>query len=1076
MKKFRKITAILCAVAVFLSALSMGTVFAVSGDTAIDYSNIDFDSENGTAGNLNSSVWSFYDAADNAVAGNNTKMLKLKTEKSGNLSVNLLSDGNTVDLKSSVSYSLTFDYYADAGVDVKNISIRNSANSNIITDKSDKWGSHVASNVGISSNGTDGVWKTIRMYFAVDADTSLKVSVSTNTATTDTFMYFDNFSLIELPEEKVNDYSDINFDTKNGATGNLGSSYWSFYDAYNGIGTNNTRMLKVDTNYTGTANFPVNLIATPLYGGSAIPIENGKTYRLDFEYYVDPGVDFDCMTVRSTSGAIATDKNAGKTHNAAMLGITTDGTSGVWKRFRVYFTAPEDSSLKLGVQIKSATENAYIYFDNLSLVELPTESVEDYSNINFDTANGKAGNLSSSYMSFFDAYENGIGGNYSRMLRYYAKGVDNATFNVTYGSANVPLVAEERYRLDFDVYAENGIDIEKAQVRDQSACLKDNIILPVTSEGTNGKWVRVTVFFTAGASSTSLKMAIKSKSATDKYLYIDNISLTPFNSESAITFEGKKSGAAVDSSTSVWKYNTDDIAGNATTKLVFSHTSQASGTVYNDFDDMVAVEKGYYYIIEFDYYMDSFDGTLGAIYNNDIGYMCNLDVNNENGTDGVWKKSTTILKATGTTERFKFSFNPTNASDIKVYIDNVSIVMLYDCSMDAPEIEKVTPNSITVTNVDGYEYSVDGVHFGTNEFKNLNSETGIYPVYCREKVTDSGYPSAPSEPIYIQLPYAGDIDNNRELDVEDLKAVRTRLLTDTADIDEAFFDANRDNSVNILDLINLKKQIAAGNDISTQTTVVRDGNTYTLAWNDDFTGRYIDRNKWANRVSDADSELQYFKNDTDNIFINNDVNGNSCLVLQAVKETVTTNGKTYDYTSGGVDTYGKFDFKTGYVEMRAKLPAGAGLWPGFWFGGTSNRDGNSNWPLNGEIDVFEFYGYNTTTVSHNMHYGIVGEDGSVEHKHINSSGEYKTVLEEGFCDDFHTFGCEWTEEYVAYYVDGVLRYKYEKDPEIFADINNEDMYILVTLAVGAGNDEAVADIENTEFPAQMLIDYVRYYN
>ena len=50
-----------------------------------------------------------------------------------------------------------------------------------------------------------------------------------------------------------------------------------------------------------------------------------------------------------------------------------------------------------------------------------------------------------------------------------------------------------------------------------------------------------------------------------------------------------------------------------------------------------------------------------------------------------------------------------------------------------------------------------------------------------------------------------------------------------------------------------------------------------------------------------------------------------------------------------------------------------------------------------------------------------------------------------------------------------------KDSETFAEINNEDMYLLVTLAVG-GSDEAIADIGNTEFPAQMAIDYVRYYN
>ncbi len=1061
MKNFKKLLALLCSLAILVTSLSTGFVFAVETDevTKVDYSSITFDTENGTTGNLSSSKWSFYDASEAPVGDNATKMLKVKTDATGNLAAWLLADGNYVAIESGKTYVLNFEYYVDAGVDLTGITIRDS--SAIKTDKSDSSGLITAKTLGLTTDGTAGAWKRMKLFFTADEDANLKVGITPKNATGNVFAYFDNFSLVEVPAEKENDYSEINFDTVKGTEGDLSSSMWEFYDAYeNGIAGNYSRMLRINGNHKG------NKTAIIRYGESSIPLTAGKTYRLDFYYYADAGVDFKQATVRNQSGNIQIVKLAIDASN---------GTSGQWLHQTVKFTAPEGSEyLLMGIETNSAVANTFFYIDDISLVELPAEKVDDYSDINFDTANVVNGNTSSSYVTLHDAYENPIAGNNSRMLKYYAYGTANASFNITYGDALVTLIPDERYRLDFDFYAEAGNDFAKAQVRDQSNCLVDNIQLPIDENGTNGKWERFSVFFTASMSSTSLKMAIQSNTITNKNIYIDNISLTPFNPEDAITFEGKKNGAAVDSSTSYWRYDTATVAGNNTTKLVYSHTGWASGSVYDDFGDAIAVEKGYYYIIKFDYYMDAYNGTLGAIYNNDIGYKCNLDVTSENGTDGEWKTTSSIFKATGSTEKFKFSVNPTNASNIKLYIDNVSIVMLYDCSVEAPEIASTTPSNITLNAVEGYEYSVDGTHFSASGvFNNLNSETGIYPVYCREILTDNGYPSAPTEAVYVKLPYAGDIDNNNSLDANDTLEIRKRILGFEAIAADDFYDANRDKKVNVKDLVNIKVKIANNIELVDETVVVRDGNTYTLAWNDDFIGTYIDRNKWADRQSQASSELQVFENDADNLFIDKDVEGNSCLVLQAVK-TTDSEGKTV-YTSGGVDTYGKFDFKTGYVEMRAKLPAGAGVWPGFWFGGTSNRDGETDWPENGEIDVFEFYGYKPDTVYHNFHYATYDEEGNVVANKIrNQEGEYCTSIEGDFTDDFHTFGCEWTEEYVAYYVDGILSCKYEKDATVFEEINNEDMYLLVTLAIG-GSDSAIADLENTEFPVQMAIDYVRYY-
>ncbi|MBR7132711.1 MAG: family 16 glycosylhydrolase [Clostridia bacterium] len=1070
MKTFKKLLALLCTAALLLTTLSVGTVFAADTTVAVDYSNINFDGENGITGSMGSTKWSFYDASESPVGGNATKMLKVKADGTGPFNARLLADGNYVAIESGKAYALTFDYYVDANVDLKGLTVRDSAA--IVTDKSVSSGLIPASELGVTADGTSGAWKRIKLTFAADEDANLGIGISYNiAATTEIFAYFDNFSLVEMPAEAENDYSAITFDTENGTAGTLGSTVWEFYyDAYKApVAGNNTRMLRLST--TAAANYQFNVT----YGANPVPLTEGAQYRLDFWYYAEAGVNVKQATVRNQVSNIQIVK----------LSIDpTTGTNGAWVKQSVTFIAPEGStSLKMGVETNSGTQGS-LYLDNFSLVMLyPPEKINDYTDINFDTANGIKGSTGSSYVTFYDAREKGIiAGNDTRMLSYFAKGTDNAQFNVLYGGTNVPLMPGKQYRIEFDIYAEAGIDINKATIRDvENNCLKDNVLLPVDANGTNGKWVRFTAFFTTVSTSTALKMSIKSNTATNKYLYIDNISLTLFDSEDPITFEGKNHGAAVDSSTEKWRYSTDEIAGNATTKLVFSHTNgQANGTVYNDFDETVAITKGGYYIIKFDYYSAPYTGSLGAIFNNDIGYKCNLSLTAEEGTGGAWKTSSTIFKATGSTDKFRFSMQPQNASDVALYLDNVAIVKLYDYYDELPVIESLAPGKLTVTAVEGYEYSVDGTHFfASGAFKNLNSETGIYPVYVREALADNGYPSAPSEAIYVQLPYAGDINNDRLLNADDLVQLSNRLLSGVAtEIDEAFFDANIDTFVDIRDIVNLKKQIADEKDISSKIEITRNGVSYSLAWNDEFSGSYIDRNNWADRKATADSEYQYFKNDSNNnLFIDNDVDGNSCLILQAVEEEVTVNDRTYAYTSGGVDTYGKFTFKTGYVEMRAKLPQGAGLWSGFWFGGTSNRDGNSSWPANGEIDVIEHYGYKADTVFHNFHYATYDENNNIVANKIRpTEGEYKTVLSNGnFYDEFHTFGCEWTEEYVAYYVDGVMTNKFEKDAETFAEVNNENMYLLLTLAVG-GSEEAMEDIGSTNFPAQMAIDYVRYYN
>jgi beta-glucanase (GH16 family) len=242
----------------------------------------------------------------------------------------------------------------------------------------------------------------------------------------------------------------------------------------------------------------------------------------------------------------------------------------------------------------------------------------------------------------------------------------------------------------------------------------------------------------------------------------------------------------------------------------------------------------------------------------------------------------------------------------------------------------------------------------------------------------------------------------------------------------------------------------------------------TLIWGDEFNGAagaMPDPAKWAvvsNGSGYGNNELEYYTDRSSNI---HEENGK--LVITARKEAYAGHdGIARDYTSGRIQSQGRFELTYGRIEARIKLPKGQGIWPAFWLLGTDfNQIG---WPACGEIDIMENVGFEPSRVHGSLH-GPGYSGGNP------LTGTYTLPNNDRFSDGFHVFAIEWEPQTVRFYVDDVL-YETQTAENLPAGTHwafNHPFFVVLNVAVGGywpGNPDAT-----TLFPETMLVDYVRVY-
>jgi beta-glucanase (GH16 family) len=149
-----------------------------------------------------------------------------------------------------------------------------------------------------------------------------------------------------------------------------------------------------------------------------------------------------------------------------------------------------------------------------------------------------------------------------------------------------------------------------------------------------------------------------------------------------------------------------------------------------------------------------------------------------------------------------------------------------------------------------------------------------------------------------------------------------------------------------------------------------------------------------------------------------------------------------------------FSFKYGYVEVKARIPKGQGIWPAIWLL-------PDDWTSKPEIDIMEVLGHEPGKVHMTYHFKKSDKD---------DANEGDTWETSDLSQDWHTFGVLWQPEAITWYIDGVQRWRYSDQKRI----SDKTMYLLINLAVG-GEWPGSPD-KATVFPADYLIDYVRIWS
>ncbi|WP_291098063.1 MULTISPECIES: family 16 glycosylhydrolase [unclassified Flavobacterium] len=229
--------------------------------------------------------------------------------------------------------------------------------------------------------------------------------------------------------------------------------------------------------------------------------------------------------------------------------------------------------------------------------------------------------------------------------------------------------------------------------------------------------------------------------------------------------------------------------------------------------------------------------------------------------------------------------------------------------------------------------------------------------------------------------------------------------------------------------------------------------TTSEIWGDEFDADGApNSSKWGYDLGAGgwgNNEPQYYTNRAENVIVQGGV-----LKIITKKESYLGS----NYTSARLLTKGKFSFKYGKVEFRAKMPSGGGTWPALWMLG--DNISTVGWPACGEIDIMEHLGNQLNKIYGTLHYP----------DHSGGSSDGSTTVISNATTEFHLYSVDWRADYIKFYVDNQLFKTFVNSASIPF---NQNFFLIINCAIGG---DFGGSIDPTFVSSIFEVDYVRVYN
>lgn len=258
---------------------------------------------------------------------------------------------------------------------------------------------------------------------------------------------------------------------------------------------------------------------------------------------------------------------------------------------------------------------------------------------------------------------------------------------------------------------------------------------------------------------------------------------------------------------------------------------------------------------------------------------------------------------------------------------------------------------------------------------------------------------------------------------------------------------------------------------------------WKLAWSDEFDGTELDRSKWNFRLRFWGERFPAY---TDEGVV---LDGNSNLEIHVIEKDgefasaqLQTGTNVFDYLSKekhggfcGDNAFWPFDeipeptfmHRYGYYECRCKLQKRPGWWSAFWLQtptpGLSGKGDPSYCGI--EVDIMENFSRNGQVTSGMFYGNYTGE------KKVDARVYYNV---EETDDDFHRFGCLWTEDGYVFYCDGKETARSKN-----GDVSKIPQFILLTTECQGYRHTpptATEELRNAQLPDCFTVDYVRVFD